>query len=174
MVNSKIINDEGVLYIAISLTDPGIIKIGSTLNFEQRMRQIKKYREDFFEKDMQFIPYYAIQTKNCRQLESILKSVIDSRIGNTECFRIEADKVLPLFQSLDGEQILPEKVISQKKYKDFYVQLNNLMMENTELNRFEAELLKCLYDERERIPLSQIQKILIKHMNTLEQLKKQS
>ncbi len=144
---------EGVLYIAISITEANIIKIGSTQNFEKRMQQIKNYRDNHFKKNMCFIPYFAIKTNKCNQLEDIMKPILHSRIGNTNCYRIEANKVIPLFQKLEGEQVFPE-ISYKRKYEelmDTYTKCISsyikCMKEVKECEKVETEIVKHMYEE---------------------------
>ena len=95
---------KGILYVTTTTID-GLIKIGKTGNFKERMRQLELdgYRGLLCKRA------YAIEVDNNDEKELLLDEIFSkSRISNTELFALDLNLVIQLLSSMEGRIIYPE------------------------------------------------------------------
>ena len=95
---------KGILYVTTTTID-GLIKIGKTGNFKERMRQLELdgYRGLLCKRA------YAIEVDNYDEKELLLDEIFSkSRIPNTELFALDLNLVIQLLSSMEGRIIYPE------------------------------------------------------------------
>ena len=95
---------KGILYVTTT-TINGLIKIGKTGNFKERMRQLELdgYRGLLCKRA------YAIEVDNYDEKELLLDEIFSkSRIPNTELFALDLNLVIQLLSSMEGRIIYPE------------------------------------------------------------------
>lgn len=100
---------KGILYVTTTTID-GLIKIGKTGNFKERMRQLELdgYRGLLCKRA------YAIEVDNYDEKELLLDEIFSkSRIPNTELFALDLNLVIQLLSSMEGRIIYPETEIGR-------------------------------------------------------------
>ena len=105
----------GVIYCMTTIV-PGLVKIGKTRTdqFEQRMYQLENngYRNIAGLKRR-----FAIEVADYDEKESLLQDIFSkSNVPNTELFALDADLVVQLLASLDGEQIYPKTITKEESF----------------------------------------------------------
>ena len=105
----------GVIYCMTTIV-PGLVKIGKTRTdqFEQRMYQLENngYRNLAGLKRR-----FAIEVADYDEKESLLQDIFSkSNVPNTELFALDADLVVQLLASLDGEQIYPKTITKEESF----------------------------------------------------------
>lgn len=97
---------KGIIYLMSTLVD-GLIKIGKTDNFENRMRLLENngYRNITGLKRE-----FAIEVENYDEKEKLLHSIFSkSRLGDTEFFSVDIDLAKQLLSAFDGKIIFPQE-----------------------------------------------------------------
>lgn len=104
--------NKGVLYVMSSGVD-GLIKIGKTGNFENRMRILEA---NGYCNLTGMKREFAIEVDDYDVKEKLVHQVFAScHAGKTEIFAVDKDLVISLLSSFDGTQIYPDpKEVSQK------------------------------------------------------------
>lgn len=103
---------KGILYVTTTTID-GLIKIGKTGNFKERMRQLELdgYRGLLCKRA------YAIEVDNYDEKELLLDEIFSkSRIPNTELFALDLNLVIQLLSSMEGRIIYPETESKSKVF----------------------------------------------------------
>ena len=96
---------------------PGLIKIGKTgtENYESRMYQLERHG---YSNVGGLKRRFAIKVDNYDEKEHLLDEIFSkSRVPNTELFALDAELVVQLLTSFDGEQIYP-KQSKEQTFKD--------------------------------------------------------
>ena len=89
----------------------GLIKIGRTKNFEAR---IKTLEDNGYRNVAGLKRQFAIEVENHEEIEQLLHDLFDkSRVGNTELFSLDLDKIIQLLSSLSGKQVYPKNETKQ-------------------------------------------------------------
>lgn len=103
---------KGILYCMISADESqGVVKIGKTTNFENRMREIESngYRHFYLKR------HYAVEVENVDAKETALHKAFGyCRLGDTELFAVDKDVVTSLMSSFDGTKIYPQDVSNEE------------------------------------------------------------
>ena len=97
---------KGIIYLMSTLVD-GLIKIGKTDNFENRMRLLENngYRNITGLKRE-----FAIEVEDYDEKEKLLHSIFSkSRLGDTELFSVDIDLAKQLLSAFDGKIIYPQE-----------------------------------------------------------------
>lgn len=97
---------KGTIYLMSTIVD-GLIKIGKTDNFENRMRLLEKngYRNITGLKRE-----FAIEVEDYDEKERLLHSIFSkSRLGDTELFSVDIDLAKQLLSAFDGTIIYPKE-----------------------------------------------------------------
>ena len=95
---------KGILYVTTT-TISGLVKIGKTTNFKERMRQLELdgYRGLLCKRA------YAIEVDDYDEKELLLDEIFSkSRVPNTELFALDLNLVVQLLSSMEGRTIYPE------------------------------------------------------------------
>ena len=105
----------GIIYVCSTAVD-GLIKIGRTTDFQSRM----KYLEDNGYRNVAGLKrQFAIELDNHEEIEQLLHDLFDkSRVGNTELFSLDINKIIQLLSSFDGKQIYPINETKQEVFKN--------------------------------------------------------
>lgn len=96
----------GIIYLMTTAVD-GLIKIGQTGNFENRMNELERngYRNVVGLKRA-----FAIRVQNYELKEQMLHSIFSkSQVGDSELFTIDIDLAKQLLSSLDGDIVYPHE-----------------------------------------------------------------
>ncbi len=97
---------KGIIYVCSTAVE-GLIKIGKTTDFETRMLNLESngYRNVAGLKRQ-----FAIELENYDEIESLIDDLFSkSRVGNTELFSLNLNKVIQLLSALQGKQIYPRE-----------------------------------------------------------------
>ncbi len=95
---------KGIIYVCSTAVD-GLIKIGKTIDFENRMSFLESngYRNVAGLKRQ-----FAIEVENYNEIELLLDDLFaKSKVGNTELFSMDLNKVIQLLSAFQGKQIYP-------------------------------------------------------------------
>lgn len=96
---------KGILYIMTTAV-PGLIKIGSTSNFEQRMYKLE---HDGYQNVTALKRSFAIEVDEYDEKEFMLQNIFEkSRLPNTELFALDVNIATQLLSSFDGKVIFPK------------------------------------------------------------------
>jgi len=99
---------KGIIYVMTTVV-PGLIKIGKTGsdNYESRMYQLERHG---YSNVGGLKRRFAIQVDDYDEKEHLLDEIFSkSRVPNTELFALDAELVVQLLTSFDGEQIYPKQ-----------------------------------------------------------------
>ena len=98
--------EKGIIYVASTETDEGLIKIGITKDIKSRINQLKTdgYKRLLCRIEM------AIEVEDYKSKERLLQRVFSkSRIGGTELFAEDIETVKELLLSFKGDLIYPDE-----------------------------------------------------------------
>lgn len=96
---------KGIIYIMTTAV-PGLIKIGSTSNFEQRMYDLE---HDGYQNVTALKRSFAIEVDEYIEKEFMLQNIFEkSRLPNTELFALDVNIATQLLSSFDGKVIFPK------------------------------------------------------------------
>ncbi len=123
---------KGIIYVCSTVVD-GLVKIGKTGsdNFEQRMNNLESngYRNVTGIKRR-----FAIEVENYDDIEILLDDIFSkSRVGGTELFSLDINKVIQLLSSFRGKQIYPVNEKPSEVFKEATeaAQSNSLLPDGT-------------------------------------------
>ncbi len=95
---------KGIIYIMETVV-PGLIKIGKTVNFESRMRELES---NGYRNVTGLSRLFAIEVDNYDDKEILLHTIFEkSRVSDTELFAVDKNIAVQLLSSFDGKQIFP-------------------------------------------------------------------
>ena len=110
--------EKGIIYLMKTAVD-GLIKIGSTNDFESRMYNLET---NGYQNVTGLKRQFAIYVENYKEKENMLHNIFSkSQVGNTELFTLKIDLAMQLLSSFDGKVIYPKE------------DKNNLFLESTEI-----------------------------------------
>lgn len=103
---AKKVGDEGVIYIISNPAMPGLVKIGKTINLEQRMNNLYKTGVP-----LPFRCVYAKKVKNYSEVERKLHKGLNSHRENPnrEFFRISEEEVINFLELVEGKDVTPRE-----------------------------------------------------------------
>ena len=103
---SKQIGNEGIIYIISNPAIPGLVKIGKTINLEERMKTLFSSGVP-----LPFRCVYAKKVKNYSEVERKLHKGLNSHRENPnrEFFRISEEEVINFLELVDGEDVTPRE-----------------------------------------------------------------
>lgn len=106
---------KGVIYVCSTAVE-GLIKIGRTTDFQSRM----KYLEDNGYRNVAGLKrQFAIELENHEDIEQLLDDIFaKSRVGNTELFSLDLNKIIQLLSSFSGKQIYPTNETKQEVFEN--------------------------------------------------------
>lgn len=95
---------KGIIYVC-STAVQGLIKIGKTKDFESRMKTLE---DNGYRNVAGLKRQFAIELDNYEEIETLLDDLFaKSRVGNTELFSLDINKIIQLLSSFSGKQIYP-------------------------------------------------------------------
>ena len=95
---------KGIIYVC-STAVQGLIKIGKTKDFESRMKTLE---DNGYRNVAGLKRQFAIELDNYEEIETLLDDLFaKSRVGNTELFSLDINKIIQLLASFSGKQIYP-------------------------------------------------------------------
>ncbi len=106
---------KGIIYVMTTVV-PGLIKIGKTglENFESRMYQLER---NGYSNVVGLKRKFAISVDDYSEKEILLGDIFSkSRVPNTELFALDADLVVQLLSSFEGEQIYPKTISKEEAF----------------------------------------------------------
>lgn len=120
---------KGIIYVCSTAVD-GLIKIGRTTDFQSRM----KYLEDNGYRNVAGLKrQFAIELDNHEDIEQLLDDLFaKSRVGNTELFSLDLNKIVQLLSSLSGKQIYPTNESKQEVFDKATELVQNKMIPDGE------------------------------------------
>ena len=93
----------------------GLIKIGKTKEFQSRMRQLE---ENGYRNVTGLKREFAIELENYEEIEMLLDDLFaKSRVGNTELFSLDKNKIIQLLSSFSGTQVYPTQETKQEVFE---------------------------------------------------------
>lgn len=96
--------NKGIIYVMVSAVE-GLIKIGRTNNFENRMTELE--RNGYFNV-AGLKRRFAIEVEDYEQKEELLHNLFSkSRVGQSEMFSLDVNQVIQLLSSFNGKIIYP-------------------------------------------------------------------
>lgn len=105
----------GIIYVCSTAVE-GLIKIGRTNDFQKRM----KFLEDNGYKNVTGLKrQFAIEVDNHEDIEQLLDDLFaKSRVGNTELFSLDLNKIIQLLSSFAGKQVYPTNETKQEVFNN--------------------------------------------------------
>lgn len=100
----KVVGKEGVVYILSNPAMPGLVKIGKTINLDERMRSLFSTGVP-----LPFRCVYAKKVNNYNEVEKKLHKGLNAvrENGNREFFRIAEEEVINFLELVPGEEVTP-------------------------------------------------------------------
>ena len=106
---------KGIIYVCSTAVD-GLIKIGRTTDFQSRMKHLE---DNGYRNVAGLKRQFAIELDNHEAIEQLLDDLFDkSRVGNTELFSLDINKIIQLLSSFDGKQIYPTNETKQEVFEN--------------------------------------------------------
>lgn len=95
---------KGIIYLMSSVVS-GLIKIGSTQDFEGRMRKLES---DGYKNVTGLKREFAIELKDYESKENLLHNIFSkSQVGDSELFTLDINLVIQLLSAFDGTIVYP-------------------------------------------------------------------
>ncbi len=120
---------KGIIYVCSTAVD-GLIKIGKTKNFESRMTTLEAngYRNVTGLKRQ-----FAIEVDNYGEIETLLNDLFaKSKVGKTELFSMELNKIIQLLSAFQGKQIYPKNETKKEVFERATQAVQNALLPNGE------------------------------------------
>lgn len=97
-------NNTGVIYIMTTAVE-GLIKIGKTNNFEERMRYLE---QNGYWNVSGLQRFYAVRVQNYDDKERLIHTIFSkSQVADSELFALDKRVAKDMLESFDGEQVYP-------------------------------------------------------------------
>lgn len=104
---------KGIIYVCSTAVD-GLIKIGRTTDFQSRMKHLE---DNGYRNVAGLKRQFAIELENYEDIEQLLDDLFaKSRVGNTELFSLDLNKIIQLLSSFSGKQIYPTNETKQEVF----------------------------------------------------------
>ena len=105
----------GIIYVC-STTVEGLIKIGRTNDFQKRMKLLE---DNGYRNVTGLKRQFAIEVDNHEEIEQLLDDLFaKSRVGNTELFSLDLNKIIQLLSSFAGKQVYPTNETKQEVFNN--------------------------------------------------------
>ena len=105
---------KGIIYVCSTAVE-GLIKIGRTTDFQSRMRNLE---ENGYRNVAGLKRQFAIEIDDHEAVEQLLDDIFaKSRVGNTELFSLDINKIIQLLSSFSGKQIYPTNETKQEVFE---------------------------------------------------------
>lgn len=106
---------KGIIYVCSTAVD-GLIKIGRTTDFQSRMKHLE---DNGYRNVAGLKRQFAIELDNHEEIEQLLDDLFDkSRVGKTELFSLDINKIIQLLSSFAGKQIYPTNETKQEVFEN--------------------------------------------------------
>ena len=101
--------NEGIVYVLINEAFDGYVKIGKTINLEQRLKQL-----DNTSVPLPFRCVYAVKVPDMDAIERLAqKAFADHRVrSNREFFEIDPSRIISALKMTDGQEVTPKDDIA--------------------------------------------------------------
>jgi hypothetical protein len=101
--------NEGIVYVLINEAFDGYVKIGKTINLEQRLKQL-----DNTSVPLPFRCVYAVKVPDMDAIERLAhKAFADYRVrSNREFFEIDPSRIISALKMTDGQEVTPKDDIA--------------------------------------------------------------
>lgn len=104
---------KGIIYVCSTAVE-GLIKIGRTSDFQKRMKILE---DNGYRNVAGLKRQFAIEVDNHEDIEQLLDDLFaKSRVGNTELFSLDLNKIIQLLSSFSGKQIYPTDETKQEVF----------------------------------------------------------
>lgn len=104
---------KGIIYVCSTAVE-GLIKIGRTTDFQKRMKILE---DNGYRNVAGLKRQFAIEVDNHEDIEQLLDDLFaKSRVGNTELFSLDLNKIIQLLSSFSGKQIYPTDETKQEVF----------------------------------------------------------
>lgn len=118
---------KGIIYLMSTVVD-GLIKIGCTNKFEERMHQLES---NGYQNVVGLKREFAIQVDEYQEKEKLLHDVFEkSRVGKSELFSVDINLAKKLLSSFKGEKIFPENESLEEIFENATEELNSKNVPN--------------------------------------------
>lgn len=108
-------NKTGIIYVMSSVVT-GVVKIGKTTDFENRMNYLEKHG---YCNVAGLKRKFAIKVEEYDEKEKLLHNIFSkSRLSETELFALDIDLVIQLLSSFEGIQIYPKDKDKEQVFRD--------------------------------------------------------
>ena len=116
---------KGIIYVC-STAVQGLIKIGKTKDFESRMRTLE---DNGYRNVAGLKRQFAIELDNYEEIETLLDDLFaKSRVGNTELFSLDINKIIQLLSSFSGKQIYPVQETKEEVFEKATEMIQNQLI----------------------------------------------
>ena len=101
--------NEGIVYVLINEAFDGYVKIGKTINLEQRLKQL-----DNTSVPLPFRCVYAVKVSDMDAIERLAhKAFADHRVrSNREFFEVDPSRIISALKMTNGEEVTPKDDIA--------------------------------------------------------------
>ncbi|MDA8619853.1 GIY-YIG nuclease family protein [Luminiphilus sp.] len=108
----KRVGKEGVVYILSNPAMPGLVKVGKTINLQDRMKSLFSTGVP-----LPFRCVYAKKVRDCSEVERKLHKGLNSHRenANREFFRIAEEEIINFLELVEGEDVTPREDIFEDK-----------------------------------------------------------
>lgn len=118
---------KGIIYVC-STAVQGLIKIGKTKDFETRMKTLE---DNGYRNVAGLKRQFAIELDNYEEIETLLDDLFaKSRVGNTELFSLDVNKIIQLLSSFSGKQIYPIQETKEEVFIKVTETIQNQLIPN--------------------------------------------
>lgn len=105
----------GIIYVCSTAVE-GLIKIGRTNDFQKRMKLLE---DNGYRNVTGLKRQFAIEVDNHEEIEQLLDDLFaKSRVGNTELFSLDLNKIIQLLSSFAGKQVYPTNETKQEVFNN--------------------------------------------------------
>jgi hypothetical protein len=106
---------KGIIYIMTTAVS-GLVKIGKTNNFQDRMNFLEK---NGYCNVTGLKRFFAIELEDYEEKESLLHDIFKKhQVGDSELFALDQDLIYQLLLSFDGKVIYPENINQEKEFEN--------------------------------------------------------
>ncbi len=118
---------KGIIYVC-STAVQGLIKIGKTTNFQNRMKILE---DNGYRNVTGLKREFAIELDNPDEIEILLQDLFaKSRVSNTELFSLDLDKVIQLLSSFQGRIVYPVNQSKQEVFDNATENIDSKLLPN--------------------------------------------
>jgi len=105
--------EKGIIYVMTTAVD-GIVKIGMTTNFENRMNELERngyYNVSGLKRK------FAIEVEDFEDKEKLIHRLFSkSQVGQSELFSIDTEEVIQLLSAFNGKIVYPKNITNEDSF----------------------------------------------------------